>query len=66
MRKFYMLSFLTFLFAGSVIAQEVLEVAKGLGTLNTAIATYGGTRIYKRLLVNGMVWTHRSKTSIII
>jgi len=39
MRKFYMITFLAFLFVGNIIAQEVLEVPKGLGTLNEAIAT---------------------------
>jgi hypothetical protein len=47
MRKFYMLTLLAFLFLGNIIAQEVLVVAPGTGTLNAAIATYGGDRIYQ-------------------
>ncbi len=47
MRKFYMLSFLTFLFVGNIIAQEVLVVEPGLGTLNAAIAANGGNKIYE-------------------
>jgi hypothetical protein len=47
MRKFYMLAFFAFLFIGNIVAQEVLVVDPGVGTLNTAVATYGGDRIYE-------------------
>ncbi len=47
MRKIYLLALLAFLFAGSVAAQEVLVVDPGIGTLNAAVATYGGDRIYE-------------------
>ena len=47
MRKFYMITFLAFLFMGNIIAQDVLVVAPGLGTLNAAITANGGTKIYE-------------------
>jgi hypothetical protein len=47
MRKFYMITFLAFLFIGNIIAQDVLVVAPGLGTLNAAITANGGNKIYE-------------------
>jgi hypothetical protein len=47
MRKFYLLTLLAFLFAGNMIAQEILVVEPGAGTLNAAIAEFGGDRIYE-------------------
>jgi hypothetical protein len=47
MRKFYLISFLAFLFIGNSIAQDVLVVAPGLGTLNAAVAANGGDKIYE-------------------
>jgi hypothetical protein len=47
MRKFYMLTLLAFIFAGSIIAQEILVVEPGEGTLNAAIAANGGNKIYE-------------------
>ena len=42
MRKFYMIALLAFLFIGTTIAQDVLVVEPGLGTLNAAVAANGG------------------------
>ena len=42
-----MLSFLTFLFVGNIIAQDILVVEPGLGTLNAAVAANGGNKIYE-------------------
>jgi hypothetical protein len=47
MRKFYMITFLAFLFIGNIIAQDVLVVEPGLGTLNAAITANGGNKIYQ-------------------
>ncbi len=47
MRKFYMITFLAFLFIGNIIAQDVLVVEPGLGTLNEAITANGGDKIYE-------------------
>ncbi len=47
MRKFYMIALLAFLFIGNTIAQDVLVVEPGLGTLNAAIAANGGDKIYE-------------------
>jgi hypothetical protein len=42
-----MISFLAFLFIGNIIAQDVLVVTPGLGTLNDAITANGGSKIYE-------------------
>jgi hypothetical protein len=47
MRKFYMITFLAFLFIGNMVAQDILEVEPGLGTLNAAITANGGDKIYQ-------------------
>ena len=41
------LLFVTFVAITTANAQEVLVVDPGIGTLNTAIDTYGGDRIYQ-------------------
>ncbi|MFA5814525.1 MAG: T9SS type A sorting domain-containing protein [Bacteroidales bacterium] len=47
MRKIYILTLLTFLFIGNTVAQNILVVTSGVGTLNAAIAANGGTKIYQ-------------------
>ncbi len=47
MRKIYLISMLAFFLIGNMIAQDTLEVAPGLGTLNAAITANGGAKIYK-------------------
>jgi len=47
MRKIYMLSLLAFSFVGNILAQDILVVTPGSGTLNAAVAANGGNKIYQ-------------------
>lgn len=47
MKKIYMLTLMVFSLVGNILAQDILVVTPGVGTLNTAIAENEGNKIYQ-------------------
>jgi hypothetical protein len=47
MKKIYILAMLAFSIVGNMLAQDILVVAPGVGTLNDAVAANGGSKIYQ-------------------